>query len=75
VLAETPNARLISLESRIEALLGEGVLTSSGAARLCRCLTPEGYLRLLPGVFHTDGFFIALIERAAEDAVPPILLR
>jgi 16S rRNA (cytosine967-C5)-methyltransferase len=75
VLAETPNARLISLESRIEALLGEGVLTSSGAARLCRCLTPEGYLRLLPGVFHTDGFFIALIERAAEDAVSPILLR
>jgi 16S rRNA (cytosine967-C5)-methyltransferase len=64
VLAETPNARLIPLQSRIEALLSEAILTPSGAERLLSCLTPEGTLRLLPGAFHTDGFFIALLERS-----------
>jgi 16S rRNA C967 or C1407 C5-methylase (RsmB/RsmF family) len=28
-------------------------------------ITPEGYLRLIPGAFGTDGFFVALLERAA----------
>ena len=65
VLAATPNARPISLEAHSEALLREGILTPSGAERLQRCLTPEGALRLLPGAFRTDGFFIALIERTA----------
>jgi len=63
VLAATPDAHLISLDSRIEALLREGILTPTGAERLHRCLMPEGTLRLLPGAFHTDGFFIASIER------------
>jgi 16S rRNA (cytosine967-C5)-methyltransferase len=66
VLAETPDARAISLASRLEALLAEGILTKSGAERLHRCLTPEGALRLLPGVFATDGFFVCLFERAAR---------
>jgi 16S rRNA C967 or C1407 C5-methylase (RsmB/RsmF family) len=26
-------------------------------------ITPEGHLRLLPGAFHTDGFFISILER------------
>jgi 16S rRNA (cytosine967-C5)-methyltransferase len=65
VLAGGAKARLVSLGTRIESLMKEGVLTSSGAARLRECLTPEGTLRLLPGVFHTDGFFIALLERTA----------
>jgi 16S rRNA (cytosine967-C5)-methyltransferase len=59
VLTENPNARLVSLAQRIEALLGEGILTPTGAERLRGSLTPEGCLRLLPGRFHTDGFFIA----------------
>jgi 16S rRNA (cytosine967-C5)-methyltransferase len=63
VLATTLNARVVSLESRIEALLGAGILTENGAKRLRACLTPEGDLRLLPGSFHTDGFFICMIER------------
>jgi hypothetical protein len=54
---------LVSLEARIGQLLGEGVLTSTGAERLRGSLTTEGFLRLLPGTFHTDGFFIALIEQ------------
>jgi 16S rRNA (cytosine967-C5)-methyltransferase len=63
VLAAIPNARLLSLEAGIEALLGEGILTPAGAQRLRARITPEGFLRLLPGAFQSDGFFIALIER------------
>jgi 16S rRNA (cytosine967-C5)-methyltransferase len=65
VLAAAPNARIISLEARIETLLGAGILTHQGAEHLRGSLTPEGALRLLPGAFHTDGFYIALIERFA----------
>jgi 16S rRNA (cytosine967-C5)-methyltransferase len=65
VIAASPNARLLSLADRIEALRKEGILTPEGAERLQASLTPEGCVRLLPGTFHTDGFFIALIERIA----------
>ena len=65
VLAETFSARLISLEAHIGELLGEGILTSAGAKRLNGCLTPDGFLRLMPGAFHTDGFFIAMLQRTA----------
>jgi 16S rRNA (cytosine967-C5)-methyltransferase len=64
-LATTPNARPISLASSIEGLLANGILTASGAERLRTCLTPEGFLRLLPGVFPTDGFFVAAIAKTA----------
>jgi 16S rRNA C967 or C1407 C5-methylase (RsmB/RsmF family) len=64
-LARNPNTRTVSLGGRIEALLAEGILTPGGAQRLNSCLTPEGALRLLPGQFHTDGFFIAMVERIA----------
>jgi 16S rRNA (cytosine967-C5)-methyltransferase len=63
VLAEFPSARRIPLGPSIEALLSHAILTSSGAERLHGCLTPEGALRLLPGAFHTDGFFIALMDK------------
>ena len=65
VLSANPNARQISLAPRIEALRSEGILTPTGAERLTRCLMPEGTLRLLPGAFHTDGFYVALIEKFA----------
>jgi 16S rRNA (cytosine967-C5)-methyltransferase len=63
VLAATPNTRQLPLNARIEALLGNNILTENGAERLRDSLTPEGALRLLPGALHTDGFFICLIER------------
>jgi 16S rRNA (cytosine967-C5)-methyltransferase len=63
VLAETPFARLIPLAKQMESLRKEGILTPTGAERLLANLTPEGCLRLLPGAYHTDGFFIAMIER------------
>lgn len=63
VVAETPNARMRSLETRIEELRDAGILTPAGSERLMGCLTPEGALRLLPGVFGTDGFFVASVQR------------
>jgi 16S rRNA (cytosine967-C5)-methyltransferase len=65
VLNATPKARLVPLGVRIDELLHEGILTSEGAERLQHSMTPEGALRLLPGAFHTDGFFIALIEKTS----------
>ena len=65
VLAATPKARLVSLEASIDEVLREGILADKGAERLRGALTPEGFLRLLPGRFHADGFFVALIERIA----------
>jgi len=65
VLAKIQNARQISLASRIETLAKTGILTEVGADRLRDCLTPEGALRLLPGVLPTDGFYVALIEKNA----------
>jgi 16S rRNA (cytosine967-C5)-methyltransferase len=65
VLTATKNARIVPLQARIESLLSKGILTNKGAERLRGSLTPEGFLRLLPGAFHTDGFFIALIEKTA----------
>lgn len=65
VLAAHSNCRLASLAGRIEALSDAGILLPEVAARLQGALTPEGCLRLLPGRFRTDGFFVALIERVA----------
>ena len=65
VLAANPHVRLLSLEARLNELRDGGILTHEGAERLRASLTPEGCLRLLPGAFRTDGFFIALIERFA----------
>jgi 16S rRNA (cytosine967-C5)-methyltransferase len=62
VLAQNPQTRQLSLEATIKHMAEAGVLTESGAERLRSCLTPEGALRLLPGTFRTDGFFIALLE-------------
>jgi 16S rRNA (cytosine967-C5)-methyltransferase len=63
VLADNPAARLVPLGGRIEELLAEGVLTALRAEKLRGSIRPEGALRLLPGSFHTDGFFIAQLER------------
>jgi 16S rRNA (cytosine967-C5)-methyltransferase len=65
VLAAKPNIRALSLAPQIDQLLHEGILTPIGAQHLHSSLTPEGALRLLPGALHTDGFFIALIEKIA----------
>jgi 16S rRNA (cytosine967-C5)-methyltransferase len=65
VLAATPYARILPLEASIDALLQKEILTGNGAKCLRGSFTPEGALRLLPSAFHTDGFFICMIERIA----------
>jgi 16S rRNA (cytosine967-C5)-methyltransferase len=65
VLRNTPNARVCPLSSRIEQMHAAGVLTDVGLSGLQACLTSEGYLRLLPGVLETDGFFVAMLEKSA----------
>jgi 16S rRNA (cytosine967-C5)-methyltransferase len=65
VLAGGAKARLVPLESCIEALRGYGILIPSAAMRLRDCITLKGAVRLLPGVFHSDGFFVAMMERIA----------
>ena len=66
VLAEMPDARLVSLAGRIEGLRGAGILKADAAERLVAGLTEAGALQLLPGAFPTDGFFIALIEKSVS---------
>ncbi len=66
VLARSSGVRPLSLEKAIESLFEKGILTESAAEALRTCLTPEGALRLLPGALHTDGFFIALLEKVAR---------
>jgi 16S rRNA (cytosine967-C5)-methyltransferase len=63
VLAENSNVRLILLRARIEELRSEGVISASGAENLLRAMTAEGNLRLLPGQFESDGFFVAMMEK------------
>ncbi len=63
VLTQMPDVRVAPAEDRISSLLNEGVLVAAGAKRLRGCITPEGFLHLLPGAFQTDGFFIAVLEK------------
>jgi 16S rRNA (cytosine967-C5)-methyltransferase len=63
VLGARSNARIAPLAARIDALAGDGIVTQAGAERLRASISPEGFLRLLPGAFHTDGFFICVLER------------
>jgi 16S rRNA (cytosine967-C5)-methyltransferase len=63
VRSDNDQALIVALAPVLDALHEYGVLTKEGAERLKSCVTPEGYLRLLPGAFGTDGFFIAIIEK------------
>jgi 16S rRNA (cytosine967-C5)-methyltransferase len=62
VLAENPTARQFSVLSTLEGMAQSAVLTATGASRLRECVSSEGALRLMPGDFGTDGFFVALLE-------------
>jgi 16S rRNA (cytosine967-C5)-methyltransferase len=66
VLEEISDARQVSLAARIDRLREEKILTPAGAEKLHACLTGEGALSLLPGALHTDGFFVALMEKKSD---------
>jgi 16S rRNA (cytosine967-C5)-methyltransferase len=65
VLDQARVARQISLGASIELLEAQSVLVPGIGSRLQASLTAQGALRLLPGGFATDGFFIALIKKEA----------
>jgi 16S rRNA (cytosine967-C5)-methyltransferase len=62
VLAQYPGARQLSLSQILEKMERAEILKEGAAERLSDCLTPEGALRIIPGPFGTDGFFIALLQ-------------
>jgi 16S rRNA (cytosine967-C5)-methyltransferase len=62
VLAENPKAMQISVLPSLVGMEKSGVLRNDGAKHLSERVSAEGALRLLPGVFGTDGFFVALLE-------------
>ncbi len=70
VLAENPKARRVSVLPILDGMADSGVLIRDGAKRLRECVSAEGALRLLPGAFGTDGFFIALLETFMSSSAP-----
>lgn len=65
VVREVDTARIVSLGPTIETLGDRGILSAGKAQSLHSCLSTEGILRLMPGAYGTDGFFIAMLERHA----------
>ena len=63
VLAETKDVGAIRMDSTLEVLRERAILVAEAADRLRSFITSEGYLRLVPGTFGTDGFFIAMLEK------------
>jgi 16S rRNA (cytosine967-C5)-methyltransferase len=62
-LGERTDVRLAPIATRLEEMEREGVLVESALDKLRECVTPEGYLRLMPGGFGTDGFFVVQLEK------------
>ncbi|MGA2252444.1 transcription antitermination factor NusB [Terracidiphilus sp.] len=65
VLAQMPGVRLVSLAVRVVQLREKAIVTADGAEKLFKSTSADGFLRLFPGDFGTDGFFIALMEKLA----------
>lgn len=63
VAAKLKSAQIVSLRPAIETLKDRGILIEGAGENLQSALSPEGFLRLIPGLFSTDGFFIAMIEK------------
>ncbi|HUB51551.1 MAG TPA: transcription antitermination factor NusB [Terracidiphilus sp.] len=64
VLAHQSGIRQVPLTARIDALHAAGIVTDEGETNLKERLTVEGAVRLIPGTLGTDGFFVALLEKA-----------
>ena len=66
VLQEKSRLKVVPVGERLEDLVRQNILTQDGATKLASCATAEGYLRLIPGKFQTDGFFVAVLEKAVH---------
>lgn len=65
VIREMGDAQIVPLAPMLETLRARGILMDNSGEKLQNCLTQKGFLQLIPGAFGTDGFFIAMIEKAA----------
>jgi 16S rRNA (cytosine967-C5)-methyltransferase len=63
VLNQAAGVSVLPMALRINEMQREGVLVAGAAERLNQSITPEGCLRLFPGAFGTDGFFVAVLEK------------
>lgn len=68
MVAQNLNARVVPLGPALHSLQDRGVLAIEAAERLHMLLTPDGFLRIVPGAFETDGFFLAMLERGSMDS-------
>jgi 16S rRNA (cytosine967-C5)-methyltransferase len=59
-LAETSSYRLLDCRGELDRLKSQGILTWPDVASLTR----GPYLRTLPGIHPSDGFFAAVLERS-----------
>jgi 16S rRNA (cytosine967-C5)-methyltransferase len=62
---EELDVKVLPAGELLAQLAARGVLTSEGLDRLRDAVTAEGALRLLPGRFACDGFFVCALERTA----------
>jgi 16S rRNA (cytosine967-C5)-methyltransferase len=60
-LADAPEFQVVPA---LEAIGQSGAAAPEAIERLKASASPEGFLRLSPASGHTDGFFIAVLERA-----------
>ena len=63
VLADVRGVRVAPGKAVIAELQMQDIVTDAGAEQLKSGISPEGFLRLMPGAMGTDGFFIAVIEK------------
>jgi 16S rRNA (cytosine967-C5)-methyltransferase len=68
VLKQWVDVRVASIAEHIEEMESEGILVAGAMEKLKQSVTPEGYLRLMPGAFGTDGFFVAVLEKFGEQS-------
>ncbi len=64
-LAAHAGLRIVPMGELLESMERGGILREGTAERLRSSATAEGYLRLMPGEFGTDGFFVAVVENGA----------
>ena len=65
IAAFLARAPAFAIRSALDAVAASGLAPPEGLEKLAACATPEGFLRLSPLASDTDGFFVAVMERAS----------
>ncbi|MFP5238110.1 MAG: transcription antitermination factor NusB [Acidobacteriota bacterium] len=65
IRAEHAPLHVIPIGPVLAGMESAGILVPGAAQRLHSAVTSNACLRLMPGAFGTDGFFVSILERAA----------